>query len=87
MRPHLPPRLKEIARLISLGCTTADMANILGVAESTVDNHKVRLMKTLGVRKAALITRWAIKHRLSSMNDKLTVAEKRKRGRKKDGWN
>jgi hypothetical protein len=34
-----------------------------------------------------ILARLAIKHRVSSMKDKLTPAEKRRSGRKKDGWN
>jgi hypothetical protein len=29
----------------------------------------------------------ALQHRVSSMKDKLTAAEKRRSGRKRDGWN
>ncbi len=49
---------------------------------STVDNHKLAAMRTLGVGKAAIVTRLAIKHRISSLNDQLTRSEKRKRSRK-----
>jgi hypothetical protein len=41
----------------------------------------------LGTNKLALVTRLAIKHRVTSMKDQLTRAEKRKSGRRKDGWN
>jgi hypothetical protein len=44
-------------------------------------------MKTLGTDKATLLTRIAIKHKISPMDDKLTASEKRKSGRKNDGWN
>jgi hypothetical protein len=44
-------------------------------------------MKKLGTDKAALLTRLALKMRITSMKDKLTPAEKRKSGRKNDGWN
>ena len=44
-------------------------------------------MAKLGTDKVALLTRLAIKHRVTSMSDKLTTAEKRKSGRKNDGWN
>ena len=83
----LTPRHCEVVRLISLGCTTEEAAEILGLATSTVDNHKSRAMLILGTDKAALLTRLALKHRITSMKDKLTNAEKRKSGRKNDGWN
>ena len=37
--------------------------------------------------KAALLVRIAIKHRVSPLNDRLTAAEKRRSGRRRDGWN
>ena len=83
----LPPRLREVARLLSLGCTVDEAAAILRLSPSTVDNHKTRLMKALGTDKSTLLVRLAIKYRLSSIDDKLTATEKRRSGRKGDGWN
>jgi DNA-binding CsgD family transcriptional regulator len=87
MASELTPREKEVVRLASLGCTVGEAAKILKLAPSTVDNHKARAMAKLGTDKAALLTRLALKMKVSNMNDKLTTAEKRKSGRKKDGWN
>ena len=44
-------------------------------------------MKKLGTDKLALVTRLALKTRITSMKDKLTPTEKRRSGRKGDGWN
>jgi DNA-binding NarL/FixJ family response regulator len=87
MKPYLTPRQLEVVRLVSLGCNTSEAAAILGLSESTVDNHKAAAMKSLGTDKATLLTRIAIKHKFSSLDDSLTTAEKRKCGRKNDGWN
>ena len=87
MASELTPREKEVVRLASLGCTVGEAAKILKLAPSTVDNHKARAMGKLGTDKAALLTRLALKLKITNMNDKLTTAEKRKSGRKKDGWN
>ena len=87
MKPHLTPRQQEIVRLVSLGCTNEEIGDILGISPSTVDNHKTRAMTVLGTNKAVLLTRIALKHRWTSMKDKLTPKEKRKSGRKNDGWN
>jgi DNA-binding CsgD family transcriptional regulator len=87
MKPNLTPRQTEIVRLVSLGCTTEEMAAILGIAISTADNHKASAMKILGTDKSTLVTRLAIKHKISFLDDKLSPAEKRKSGRKNDGWN
>lgn len=87
MPTELTDREREVTRLISLGCSDEDAANILGVARSTVNSHRMRAMQKLGVSKTAHLVRMAIKERITSMRDKLTAAEKRKRGRKRDGWN
>jgi len=44
-------------------------------------------MGKLGTNKLALLTRIAIKQRISPLNDRLTPAEKRLSGRRNDGWN
>jgi DNA-binding CsgD family transcriptional regulator len=87
MTVHLTNREREVVRLVSLGCTLQEAAAILKLSPSTVDNHKCRAMAKLGTDKLALLTRIAIKMRVTSMKDKLTSLEKRRSGRKNDGWN
>ena len=87
MALDLSDRQKEVVRLTSLGCTVGEVAKILKISPSTVDNHRQHAMGVMGVNKVALLTRVALKHRISSMKDKLTNLEKRRSGRKKDGWN
>jgi len=87
MAVDITKREKEVVRLVSLGCTLDEAAAVLKLAPSTVDNHKTRAMAKLGTDKAALLTRIAIKKRITSLSDKLTPAEKRRSGRKNDGWN
>lgn len=87
MAVHLTKREKEVVRLVSLGCTLTEAAAVLQLAPSTIDNHKCRAMAKLGTDKLALLTRIAIKTRVSSLKDKLTPTEKRRSGRKNDGWN
>jgi hypothetical protein len=48
----------------------------------TVENHQFQAKERLGVSKAALLTRIAIKYRISPLNDELTKSEQRKLGRK-----
>jgi DNA-binding CsgD family transcriptional regulator len=86
-KPYLTPRQSEVVRLISLGCSNNEIADILGLAVATADNHRSAAMAALGTDKAALVTRLALKYRITSMKDTLTAAEKRKSGRRKDGWN
>lgn len=87
MSHNLTPRQAEVVRLISLGCTDVEIGRMLGVSESTVNNHRSAAMDKAGVSNMALLTRWAILHRVTSLKDTLTPAQKRKRGRKIDGWN
>ena len=86
-QPYLTPRQTEVVRLVSLGCSTHEIAAILGLAVSTADNHKATAMRVLGTDKSTLLTRLAIKMKITSPNETLTAAEKRKSGRKNDGWN
>jgi DNA-binding CsgD family transcriptional regulator len=74
-RPRLTPRERQIVRLISLGCTVKEVAAVLGIGRSTVDNHKGRAMNKLGVHKATQLLRIAMKHGYSSVDDKLTSDE------------
>jgi DNA-binding CsgD family transcriptional regulator len=74
----LSEREIEVVRLLSLGCSIYDAAAILDLSSSTVDNYKAWAMKKLGVTKAALLTREAIKTGISSLNDRLTSAERRR---------
>jgi DNA-binding CsgD family transcriptional regulator len=87
MEAQLTPRHKEVIRLLSLGCTVKEAARILKISPSTVDNHKTEAMARLGTDKLALVTRLAIKLKVSPLNDRLTPREKRLSGRKDDGWN
>jgi DNA-binding NarL/FixJ family response regulator len=84
---RLTPRQKQVMRLVSLGCNVEEIACILQLAVSTVDNHKAAAMKTLGTDKATTMTRIAIATRVSPLEDCLTTTERRRSGRKNDGWN
>jgi DNA-binding NarL/FixJ family response regulator len=61
---QLTPRETQVLRLIALGRSVRDCAQILALAQSTVDNHKSRLMKKLGLRKSQDLTRFAIREGL-----------------------
>jgi DNA-binding CsgD family transcriptional regulator len=78
----LSPRQREIVRLTSLGCTSHEIATILGMSRWTVENHQFQAKERLGVSKAAVLTRIAIKYKISPLDDALTRAEERKLARK-----
>ena len=78
----LSPRQRQIVRLTSLGCTSHEIAAILGMSRWTVENHQFQAKQRLGVSKAALLTRIAIKYKISSLSDELSKSELRKVSRK-----
>jgi DNA-binding NarL/FixJ family response regulator len=49
-------RERQVMRLLALGKTVRQCAAALGLAASTIDNHKARLMKKLGIHKASELT-------------------------------
>ncbi len=51
----------EVLRLIALGNTVRACADKLQLAPSTVDNHKSRLMKKLGLHKTTELVRFAVR--------------------------
>jgi two-component system response regulator NreC len=55
----LSPRESEVARLLALGHTNAEIAELLGVSERTVESHRARLLEKLGVRTRAELVRRA----------------------------
>jgi DNA-binding CsgD family transcriptional regulator len=79
----LSPRQRQIVRLTSLGCTSHEIAAVLGMSRWTVENHQFQAKERLGVSKAALLTRVAIKYKISPLNDELSKAELRKLAKKK----
>jgi DNA-binding NarL/FixJ family response regulator len=60
----LTPREMEVFKLVALGHSIKHCAEVLALAPSTVDNHKARLMKKLGVHKSHDLTRLAIREGL-----------------------
>ena len=67
---------RRVVRLVSLGCTNKQVAAILGVSSSTVDNHRTRAMRRWGVRTSAELTRKALLEGVTSSDDGLTRRER-----------
>ncbi|MEM6798157.1 MAG: response regulator transcription factor [Planctomycetota bacterium] len=63
---ELTPREQQVLELIAGGASVRDCAHTLEIAESTVDNHKSRLMKKLGVRKSVELVRFAFRIGITS---------------------
>jgi DNA-binding NarL/FixJ family response regulator len=60
----LSPREREVMRLLAEGRSVRQCAERLGLSESTIDNHKTRLMKKLGLHKSSELTCQAIREGL-----------------------
>jgi len=58
---HLSVRETEVMRLLAEGNSVRDCALSLQLSESTIDNHKSRLMKKLRLHKVSQLTRRAIR--------------------------
>lgn len=63
----LTAREIEVLQLVALGHSVKHCAELLKLAPSTVDNHKSRLMKKLGIHKSLDLTRLAIREGLVSI--------------------
>jgi DNA-binding NarL/FixJ family response regulator len=57
----LSRRERQVMRLLAQGKTVQQAATTLGLAPSTIDNHKSRLMKKLGIHKASELTCRAVR--------------------------
>jgi DNA-binding CsgD family transcriptional regulator len=83
----LSPRQRQVVRLASLGCSSKEIGLILGIATKTAQTARERAMQVLGATTTPMVTRLAIQYGITTFDDKLTAAEKRKSGRHNDGWN
>ena len=63
----LTTRELEVMGLLARGNSVRDCAKKLRLAESTIDNHKARLMKKLKIHKAAELTHMAIRDGLMTV--------------------
>jgi DNA-binding NarL/FixJ family response regulator len=56
----LSPRQRQVLQLVAEGCTTKVIADTLHISPRTVEFHRYRLMKSLGLRTIAELVRYAI---------------------------
>src|ERR1043166_3592718 len=75
MKHQLTRTETKVVRLISLGCTTRQVASVLGMPSNTADNHRWHAMQKLGVHTMAALTRMAIDQGITSLSDRLTDEE------------
>lgn len=60
----LTARQREVLQLVAEGHTIANIAKILFISQRTVEFHKHKIMKALGLHSTAELTHFAIKHRI-----------------------
>ena len=56
----LSPRETEVARLVAMGHTNREIAELLVLSVKTVETHKARIMDKLGLRSRSELVRYAI---------------------------
>ena len=61
----LSPREREVVALVADGLTNKQMALRLGVSARTIETHRERLKKKLGLRTVAELTRFALENGLA----------------------
>jgi len=61
-RSVLTPRQREVLQLIAEGRTAKEIGSILRISAKTVEFHKSRIAKNLGLRSVAEATRFAMRH-------------------------
>ncbi len=57
-------RQREILQLLAEGKSAKEIASVLGISPRTVEDHKYRLMESLGIENSAELVHFAIKHGL-----------------------
>ena len=60
----ITPRQREILELLAEGKSAKEIASALGLSARTVEDHKYRLMESLGIDSSAELIRFAIRHGL-----------------------
>jgi DNA-binding NarL/FixJ family response regulator len=62
----LSPRQREVLQLLAEGSSLKEIASRLSISTKTVEFHKYRLCKTLGLHTTAELTAFAIRHGIVS---------------------
>ena len=61
---ELTPREEEVVKLVAEAHTNKEIADILGLAEKTAENHRSNAMRKLGMRDRVELVRYAIRRGL-----------------------
>ena len=61
---NLSPRRLEVLQMVAEGLSTKQIADVLQISPRTVEFHRYRAMRSLGVHTLAELVQYTIKHRL-----------------------
>jgi len=64
--PELSSREQEVLSLLSLGLSSRAIASRLGLGVRTIETHRLRLRRKLGIRSTAGLTKYALDHGLAA---------------------
>jgi len=64
VRDKLTPREREVLRLIALGHTSVEIAEKLGLSPRTIETHRARIHRKLGLDTRAQLVGYALQHEL-----------------------
>ncbi|MBK9307929.1 MAG: response regulator transcription factor [Nitrospira sp.] len=65
---ELTPRQREVLQLVAEGKATKEVAAVMKVSGKTIEFHKTRIMKQLGLRTTADLTKYAISNGLIALH-------------------
>lgn len=66
---RLTNRERQVLKLVAEGKTNREAAEALGVAVKTVDTHRTRLMRKLGIHDQTALVKFAIRKKLVSVDE------------------
>ena len=61
----LTDRQREVVQLVAEGDSVKEIAAILAISRKTVAFHKANVMRKLGIRSTAELTKYALEHGIS----------------------
>jgi|SRR5690349_9949184 len=64
---ELSEREREVLGLIADGGSNKDIASRLGLSVRTVETHRARIMRKLGIRTTAGLTKFALRHGIATL--------------------
>jgi DNA-binding NarL/FixJ family response regulator len=66
-RTELSAREREVLQLITEGRSTKDIADVLYISVKTVETHRKNIMEKANLHTVAELTKYAIRHGLTSV--------------------